>query len=165
MHPDKLSRGWNPHEGNNAACLRVGICEKNWPGQPAKKNSPAVLRYSQKCPESLDGFLSQTTKFLINPFTRRCTLTNYQGGGSPMKAIMNLVGWDRKPSRDWPFQAVPRRTAGLSSGTACPVQNSGWLHKSQTTKFLINPFTRNKLMHPDNLSRVHLLVKGLMQEF
>ena len=37
---------------------------------------------SQKCPESLDCFLSQTTKFLINPFTRRCTLTNFQGGGT-----------------------------------------------------------------------------------
>ena len=72
----------NPQEGNNAVCLRVGNCEENMARAACQEESPAVLRQSQKCPESLDCFLSQTTKFLINPFTRRCTLTNFQGGGT-----------------------------------------------------------------------------------
>ena len=122
MHPDKLSRGWNPHEGNNAACLRLGICENKLARAACQEESPAVLRYSQKCPESLDGFLSQATKFLINPFTRRCTLTNYQGGGTPYEgnnAVCLRVGICEK---NWPGQPAKKK-APLFSGTARNVQN------------------------------------------
>ena len=52
---------------------------------------------SQKCPEILDCFLSQTTNFLINPFTRRFTLTNFQGEGN--NAVCLRVGNCEKMAR------------------------------------------------------------------
>ena len=80
---------------------------------------------SQKCPEFLDGFLSQTTKFLINPFTRRCTLTNVQGGGTrnPQEgnnAVCLRVGNCEKTN--WPGQPAKKK-ALLFSGKARNVQN------------------------------------------
>ena len=56
----------NPHEGNNAACLRVGNCEQKIGKPHCSQVKPEMSRIS----------------FLINPFTRRCTLTNFQGGGT-----------------------------------------------------------------------------------
>ena len=66
---------------------------------------------SQKCPESLACFLSQTTKFLINPFTRRCTLTSFQGGGTrnPQEgnnAVCLRVG---NCEKKWPGQPAKKK--------------------------------------------------------
>ena len=56
-----------------------------------QEESPAVLRYSQKCPESLDGFLSQTTKFII-AFIEVPPLIICQGA-SPSEGIDNAIWW------------------------------------------------------------------------
>ena len=100
---------------------------------------------SQKCPEFLDCFLSQTTKFLINPFTRRCTLTNFQGGGTrnPQEgnnAVCLRVGnCEAKNGQG----SLPRRKPCCSQIKPEMSRISGLLPvPAQTTKFLINPFTR-----------------------